>query len=424
MRKILDKFLLQSKNSNKIESSFKYLEKNTEVAKIFQAIETYSKNSELRYVGGCVRKILCKEKIDDIDLATNLEPSDVSAALKSKNIKFYETGIKHGTITAVINKKKFEITSLRKDVSTDGRHAEVKYSKDWQEDASRRDFTINSIYSNMFGDLYDPFNGKKDLSNGIIRFIGEPEKRIKEDYLRILRYVRFFLCYSKIKHNDNVISIIKKNIDGVYKISTERQLDEFKKLTKTEGFLNLPKDKALCEIIQLIFPQFKKINILKNQRNFIENNLEKIDFIIWISLLTIDGTDNVEYFLYKFNLSNKDKKRILFLNNFFSKKISNKDFSLQNLQKIFYFEGKQTLNDVLFFQAMRSKKIDKKILNFIDFFKNKEPPLLPLRAITLMTKYNIPEGKELGIKLKKIEEKWVDNNFKISEQEVQDLISS
>ena len=424
MRKILDKFLLQSKNSNKIESSFKYLEKNTEVAKIFQAIETYSKNSELRYVGGCVRKILCKEKIDDIDLATNLEPSDVSAALKSKNIKFYETGIKHGTITAVINKKKFEITSLRKDVSTDGRHAEVKYSKDWQEDASRRDFTINSIYSNMFGDLYDPFNGKKDLSNGIIRFIGEPEKRIKEDYLRILRYVRFFLCYSKIKHNDNVISIIKKNIDGVYKISTERQLDEFKKLTKTGGFLNLPKDKALCEIIQLIFPQFKKINILKNQRNFIENNLEKIDFIIWISLLTIDGTDNVEYFLYKFNLSNKDKKRILFLNNFFSKKISNKDFSLQNLQKIFYFEGKQTLNDVLFFQAMRSKKIDKKILNFIDFFKNKEPPLLPLRAITLMTKYNIPEGKELGIKLKKIEEKWVDNNFKISEQEVQDLISS
>jgi len=424
MRKILDKFLLQSKNSNKIESSFKYLEKNTEVAKIFQAIETYSKNSELRYVGGCVRKILCKEKIDDIDLATNLEPSDVSAALKSKNIKFYETGIKHGTITAVINKKKFEITSLRKDVSTDGRHAEVKYSKDWQEDASRRDFTINSIYSNMFGDLYDPFNGKKDLSNGIIRFIGEPEKRIKEDYLRILRYVRFFLCYSKIKHNDNVISIIKKNIDGVYKISTERQLDEFKKLTKTEGFLNLPKDKALCEIIQLIFPQFKKINILKNQRNFIENNLEKVDFIIWISLLTIDGTDNVEYFLYKFNLSNKDKKRILFLNNFFSKKISNKDFSLQNLQKIFYFEGKQTLNDVLFFQAMRSKKIDKKILNFIDFFKNKEPPLLPLRAITLMTKYNIPEGKELGIKLKKIEEKWVDNNFKISEQEVQDLISS
>ena len=424
MRKILDKFLLQSKNSNKIESSFKYLEKNTEVAKIFQAIETYSKNSELRYVGGCVRKILCKEKIDDIDLATNLEPSDVSAALKSKNIKFYETGIKHGTITAVINKKKFEITSLRKDVSTDGRHAEVKYSKDWQEDASRRDFTINSIYSNMFGDLYDPFNGKKDLSNGIIRFIGEPEKRIKEDYLRILRYVRFFLCYSKIKHNDNVISIIKKNIDGVYKISTERQLDEFKKLTKTEGFLNLPKDKALCEIIQLIFPQFKKINILKNQRNFIENNLEKIDFIIWISLLTIDGTDNVEYFLYKFNLSNKDKKRILFLNNFFSKKISNKDFSLQNLQKIFYFEGKQTLNDILFFQAMRSKKIDKKILDFIDFFKNKEPPLLPLRAITLMTKYNIPEGKELGIKLKKIEEKWVDNNFKISEQEVQDLISS
>ena len=96
---------------------------------------------------------------------------------------------------------KFEITSLREDISTDGRHAKVKFSKDWKKDASRRDFTINSIYSDGEGNLFDPFNGKKDLENGLIKFIGDPDKRIKEDYLRILRYLRFFLNYSKQKHN-------------------------------------------------------------------------------------------------------------------------------------------------------------------------------------------------------------------------------
>ena len=132
-------------------------------------------------------------------------------SIKKKKIKFYETGIKHGTITALIKKHKYEITSLRKDIETDGRHAKVEFSKDWYEDALRRDFTINAIYSDIKGNLYDPFDGKKDLESGEIKFIGDGDKRIKEDYLRILRYLRFFLEYSKKKHNPNTVSIIKKN---------------------------------------------------------------------------------------------------------------------------------------------------------------------------------------------------------------------
>ena len=421
---ILNKLFSRSENINSLNLPFQKLKKETGVEKLFKVIEGFSDTSEIRYVGGCVRKILYSEEVDDIDLAVNLSPDQVSEILKKKNIKFYITGIDHGTITALIDKKKFEITSLRKDISTDGRHAKVEFSNNWYEDASRRDFTINSIYADIQGNLYDPFDGKKDIKNGEIRFIGEADKRIKEDYIRILRYVRFFLNYSKKKHDPNITKIIKKNLEGFHKISAERLLDEFKKLVNSKGFLKLTNDVFCFEIIKLIFPQFKNIEIYNNLNNFAKKNINDLDFIFLISLMIIDGSDNAEYFIYKFNLSKKDQKRILFLNDFFSVINNNKTFSHKNLQKIFYYNGKQSLLDLLYFKIFRSKKIDKRLVDFIKLFKDMEPPLLPLRAITLMTKYNIPEGKELGSKLKKIEEKWVDNNFKISEKEVQQIVNN
>jgi len=421
---ILNKLFSRSENINSLNSPFQKLKKETGVEKLFKVIEGFSDTSEIRYVGGCVRKILYSEEVDDIDLAVNLSPDQVSEILKKKNIKFYITGIDHGTITALTDKKKFEITSLRKDISTDGRHAKVEFSNNWYEDASRRDFTINSIYADIQGNLYDPFDGKKDIKNGKIRFIGEADKRIKEDYIRILRYVRFFLNYSKKKHDPNITKIIKKNLEGFHKISAERLLDEFKKLVNSKGFLKLTDDVFCFEIIKLIFPQFKNIEIYNNLNNFAKKNINDLDFIFLISLMIIDGSDNAEYFIYKFNLSKKDQKRILFLNDFFSVINNNKTFSHKNLQKIFYYNGKQSLLDLLYFKIFRSKKIDKRLVDFIKLFKDMEPPLLPLRAITLMTKYNIPEGKELGSKLKKIEEKWVDNNFKISEKEVQQIVNN
>ena len=421
---ILNKLFSRSENINSLNLPFQKLKKETGVEKLFKVIEGFSDTSEIRYVGGCVRKILYSEEVDDIDLAVNLSPDQVSEILKKKNIKFYITGIDHGTITALIDKKKFEITSLRKDISTDGRHAKVEFSNNWYEDASRRDFTINSIYADIQGNLYDPFDGKKDIKNGEIRFIGEADKRIKEDYIRILRYVRFFLNYSKKKHDPNITKIIKKNLEGFHKISAERLLDEFKKLVNSKGFLKLTDDVFCFEIIKLIFPQFKNIEIYNNLNNFAKKNINDLDFIFLISLMIIDESDNAEYFIYKFNLSKKDQKRILFLNDFFSVINNNKTFSHKNLQKIFYYNGKQSLLDLLYFKIFRSKKIDKRLVDFIKLFKEMEPPLLPLRAITLMTKYNIPEGKELGSKLKKIEEKWVDNNFKISEKEVQQIVNN
>ena len=424
MNNLLEKIFVKSQNLNYINLGFRNIKKTTDVEQIFIAIHSFSVNSEIRYVGGCVRKIINREKVDDIDLAVNLKPTDVCEALNKKNIKYYESGLEHGTITALINNNKFEITSLRKDIDTDGRHAIVEFTNNWKEDASRRDFTINSIYADLDGNLFDPFDGKKDLINGVVTFIGDAETRIKEDYLRILRYIRFYLNYSKDNHNTKIIKIIKKNLNALSKISSERLLNEFQKLVRSKEFFKLSKDQDCLEIISLIFPQFKNISLFKRLNNFSKKNFPNVDFIFLLSLMVIDGTDNVDYFIYKFNLSKKDQKRLLFLKNFNSQKITNKTFYEKNLNKIFYFNGKEALMDVIYFKIFKSNKVPNKLIKIIENFKDKKPPLMPLKANTLMTKYNIPEGKELGKKLKVIEEVWVNNNFQISEKEVQKIVNS
>ena len=424
MKNILNTFFFKSNNLKYINLAFRNLKKKIEVTKIFDAINSFSKDSEVRYVGGCVRKIINKEEVDDIDLAVNLNPSEVCQCLKNNDIEYYESGILHGTVTAIINKHKFEITSLRQDVDTDGRHAEVEFSKNWKEDASRRDFTFNSIYADIDGNLFDPFDGKKDLENGKINFIGDADKRVKEDFLRVLRYVRFYLNYSKNKHDPEIIKIIKKNLIGLQKISSDRLLDEFKKLLNTNGFFRLFEDKECLEIINLSFPQLKNISVLKKLNSFAKQEFRKVDFVFLVSLMVIDGTDNADYFVYKFNISKKDQKRIIFLNNFFSKNITKKSFSEKNLNKIFYFNGVGAINDLLYFRIFKSNTVDPYLLQLIKNFNKKEVPIMPFKANFLMEKYNIPEGKELGGKLKLIEETWCDNNFQISDAEVQKIINN
>ena len=424
MDNFLDKIFLRSRNLDYISQNLIDLTTQTTANKIFEALNSYSDNSEVRYVGGCVRKIIKKETVDDIDLATNLKPSEVCEALKKKEINYYETGIEHGTITAIIDSNKYEITSLRKDISTDGRHAKVEFSLDWKEDAARRDFSINSIYADKDGNLFDPYNGKKDLENGNINFIGDVENRIKEDYLRILRYVRFFINYSNQSHNPKIIKIIKKNIGGVSKLSSERLLDEFKKLTRSTSVLNLFKDDICLELVQIIFPQLKNLNNFKKLNSHTQDNLSKVDFIFLLSLMIVDGTDNTDYFIYKFKLSKKDQKRLKSIDFFYKENLNLKNFTEKNLNKIFYYNGKQTVLDIINFKIFTSLKVEKKLLKLIEIYKNKILPSFPIGANMIMTKYNIPEGKTLGKKLKLIEEIWVQNSFQISEKQIKKIIKS
>ena len=423
MINFLDKFIKRSNNLKHVSKKLKDLLENIPVKKIFNSINNFSPNSEIRFVGGCIRKIIKGEIVDDIDLATNINPQQVCDALKNSNINFYKTGIEHGTITAVIEDYNFEITSLREDVETDGRHAQVKFSTDWKKDAARRDFTFNAIYSDIDGNLFDPFNGKDDLDNGIIKFIGDPDRRIKEDFLRILRYLRFYLVYSNQKHEFETLKIIKKNLVGISNLSKERLLDELKKFFKPNILKKLSKDKFSIELFEIIFPQLKNFKIFSNPNNFAKAKIEESDFIFLLSLLIIDGKDNVDYFIYKFNISKKDQKRLKIIDDFYKEKISSKSFSEKNLNKIFYYKGKQSLIDILSFQIFSSRKIDKKLLKFIEQFKSKDLPSLPVGAKFLMEKYEIPEGKNLGIKLKSIEEEWVNNNFKLSQKQIDKIIS-
>jgi len=158
-----DRFLYKKFGSYK---STKFLENIKEAQIIFSHLNEIGKESKVRFVGGCVRKAICGENIDDIDLATSLEPDEVKKKLHKEDIKVIDTGISHGTITVILNKKKFEITTLRKDISTDGRHANVEFTSNWEQDASRRDFTINAIYADIEGRIFDPLNGISDLQNG------------------------------------------------------------------------------------------------------------------------------------------------------------------------------------------------------------------------------------------------------------------
>ena len=307
---------------------------------------------------------------------------------------------------------------MREDILTDGRHAKVKFSKNWKEDALRRDFTINSIYADEEGNLFDPFEGKKDLENGIVNFIGDPDKRIKEDYLRILRYLRFFAQYSRHPHNLELIRKLKINIGGISKLSKERLLDELKKITQLEILEKLTNDKIGLELFLIIFPEMKNIDIFSKLNSKKKEIIKKADFVFMLSLMIIDETDNADYFIYKFNISKKDQKRIKVIDNFFKEKILSKTLREDKLNKIFYYKGKQAVTDILYYYLIKSKKNTEDIQKLIDLYQKKTIPKMPVGAEFLMKKFNISEGKQLGVKLKVIEEEWVKNNFQISDKKV------
>ena len=423
MKALLKKIFQNKKISSDKDLKFLDLKNNRGVNKIFGAINNYNETSEIRYVGGCVRKILNDEKTDDIDLATNLTPDQVKQCLDKNQIKFFETGIEHGTITAVIDDQNFEITTLRKDVKTDGRHAVVEYTTNWKEDSLRRDFSINSIYSDLDGNLYDPNSGHKDLNVGIIKFIGDPETRIKEDYLRIIRYLRFYTEYSKIDHEINIIKIIKKNIEGLGKISKERQFNELKKILKLDNFLKLFKNKTSCELFSLIFPQlknFKKLSKLSKPQEKILKN-KSLNFVI--SFLVIDETDNSDYFVYKYNLPNELKAKINFLKNNLLNKDSTKIFNKKDLQKIFYYEGKSSTIDLIDFNLLYFKQ-SKKLSELKNYFEKLDKPEFPIKAQLLINDYGLKEGRELGQKLKNLETKWIENNFNLSKKDMEKVLSN
>ncbi|MDB9752410.1 CCA tRNA nucleotidyltransferase [Pelagibacteraceae bacterium] len=373
------------------------------------------------FVGGCVRKHLLNEDIHDIDVATSLTTNQVKEKFKNTKFRIIDSGIKHGTVTLIFDQLKLELTTLRKDIKTDGRHAEIEYTSDWVEDSKRRDFTINAIYLGINGKIFDPQSGLSDLKNCNVKFIGDPQKRIEEDYLRIIRFIRFSLDYENETEN-TAIQAIKLNLNGIKKISKERILTELFKILSLKNFIKLQNRKSLKEIFLLIFPEFRylerldKLNKISNNYIFNKN--------ILLAILLIDKTSNHEYFSHKYNISNDSKENLnLLAKNFINLKYEKFFFQNYLTRNIFYF-GKKHLNELNILNYASNKKIKlKDFLNTSHIIEKTSIPKFPFDGKYLKNK-GIKEGAKLGKILSLLENDWVNNDFKISDEEISKIINS
>ena len=358
-------------------------------------------NGKIKIVGGAVRDLIEKKKIQDCDIVTDLNPEEVKKCLKKKKIKFLETGIKFGTLTVNLNKFLIQITSLRQDLKPDGRWAEVNYTKDWDLDSKRRDFTINSIYLDLSGNIFDPFNGINDLKKKKIHFIGNPKKRIEEDYLRILRFFRFSFKYSN-NFEIHGLRACKKAISKLKLISAERKIGELKKMILFKSFEDNIK---FLDEIKFFFYIFEEEINLKNYQKFFyierKYKLSDIDRRLKFFLIELDKRKEI-------NLLKVLGKR--FTKRLFSK-VNFKNYDSNTLNYILLKNDKKIVTDQLIFDFkdgfINNKKFEY-ILKKIQSWKKKE---MPVNGDDLI-KVGFQEGEIIGEKLKSIEKWWIEKNFK------------
>ena len=370
------------------------------------------------FVGGCVRNHLLSKKIDDIDIATIFTPNQIKKKLQNSNFKIIDTGLEHGSVTIISKEKKFELTTLRKDIKTDGRHAEIETIDSWREDSKRRDFTINAIYLSKKGKIFDPQQGIDDLKNNIIKFIGDPQTRIDEDFLRIIRFLRFSIQYnSSIEYS--TVQAIKLKLNGIKNLSKERILSELLKIFKLENFYKILNKKEILEIFNLIFPEFKNINRLKNFK-FIKNYIKNSEILI-LSILLIDSQNNHEYFSHKYKVSNKISNEINFIGKQFKEMKNNREFFKKKLKENLYNLGIKNIEILFCLHLLDKKKI---ALNEISFFKEIKKisiPKFPFDGKFLINK-GIQEGKKIGIILDEAEKTWIENNFNLSTKDFETIV--
>ena len=373
-----------------------------------------------RFVGGCVRKYLTSDEIEDIDIATILNTEEIKDKFKETRFKVIDTGIKHGTITLVYDKFKLEVTTLRKDLKTDGRHAEVEYIDNWQLDSERRDFTINAIYLDIKGKLFDPQSGVNDLKNKNIKFIGDPQKRIEEDYLRIIRFLRFKIMYD-FKIEQTTAKAIKQNLIGIKKISKERILIELYKILDLKNFCNLNESVDLKEIFILIFPEFENLNRLERLTKICDYS--QLNRTLLLAVLLLDEKNSHEYFCHKYNVSNLIKDNL----SLFAKNLKiieeNKAYFNNDLEKNIYLNDKNHLINLNILNFVLNNKF--KITDFSATLKRilkSKTHKLNIDGKYLMEN-GIPQGALIGKVLKKIEEEWLRNNFKIKKSRVIEIIN-
>ncbi len=365
---------------------------------------------EARFVGGCVRNALLGVTVDDIDLATPLVPEEVMARLREAGISVIATGIAHGTVTAVIGAQHYEITTLRRDESTDGRHAEVSFSTDWNQDAARRDFTMNALYADAAGTIYDYHDGLADLKAGRIRFIGEPRARLREDYLRILRLFRFYAHYGRSEPERSALEAVMAEREGLQRLSGERIAKEMLKLLAAPDPLPALRLMGACQVLELILPG--PLNFARAERLVQSDNdcFFAPDPVLRLAALLGDEVPRVGALAGRWRLSNDVRARLEDLAGGREKIVCY--LSIREMRKLLYRLGKARFVDRVRLRWAEDGKASNQVSwrALLEMARSWERPQFPLSGRDVMAA-GIAQGPQIGKVLAEVEDWWIDADF-------------
>ena len=362
---------------------------------------------QTRIAGGAVRNALMKSPINDVDLATTLSPSDVMQLARGAGFGVHPTGIEHGTVTVVNRAATFEVTTLRRDIETDGRHAVVLFTKSFEEDAARRDFTINALYCDASGKVYDFTDGYTDIRRKRIKFVGVASRRIEEDYLRILRFFRFHAAYGKGRPDPKGLAACKKLRKGLVQISAERLRQELLKLLVAQGAVAALQAMAKVGVLKQIIPHTDDWRVIKRLPT---------DDILRLMGLAREPKNLKE----KLRLSNAEADRIEAA---VAAPHITPSLSEKERRAMLYRVGAQAWRDSvsLAWARSRASMMDikwKKLLRMADRW---EKPVLPLTGKDLLSA-GFQAGPDMGAALQQAEDYWIANDFSSTREDLMRLV--
>lgn len=392
------------------------LVKNKQIFRLFRVVERHG--GVLRFVGGAVRDALKGLSGFDLDLATDLSPDELVEACDEEGLKTIPIGIKYGTVGVLINDEVLEVTSLRKDVKTDGRRAEVEFTDNWEEDASRRDLTINAVYADEKGNVFDYYNGIDDLEKGVVRFIGNPSQRIKEDYLRILRFFRFYSLFGRQEIDKKALAACRENSEGLTSLSMERIRDEIFKILLTPRAVETIRIMMENDILAYIMPNPQHLDDLSFLSDMVER--EKIPHDALRRLFVIYRPDETlaENLAVRLRLSKKQKQLFVALS---KEKVALGDLLDENkLPQLIYRYGKEFCIEKMLLEASLCKEYIPGLRLKIDAVRNFAIPEFPLRGKDIIAQ-GVSDNHRIGAELKELEEIWVSGGFRQSKEELLDI---
>jgi poly(A) polymerase len=372
---------------------------------------------ESMFVGGCVRDSLLGKHATDIDIATVLEPFDVMDLLRANNMEALPTGIAHGTITALYGDMKYEITTLRKDVNCDGRHADVEFTDNFKEDAARRDFTYNAMFMDVEGNILDFFGGKDDLFKGITRFVGNPEQRIREDYLRILRLFRFHCLYGKKDLFQDHLAAVADLSAGLEKISGERIQHEMIRILGAEDPSEVIQQMIYTGVCNNISLPLEDAAVIKNMV-VLEQGRPSSPWVRLGALLAYNNCSpyQIEVISERWRLSKDIREKLITIT--YPASEFDDDYESRRMLRIM---GKETFKDGVMVAWSQAPDLPFDIL--LKIADEWNMPAIPIDGEDILC-FGIPEGRAVGKILKMAVEYWEVRNYEPDREELLDYIAN